>query len=206
MKLPVIVKVGGVNGSGKTALARAIMNIGTWVEVLEPAGKHRVQRPEAYLCTDGPFVGWVVLGSYRNVCGGMDTMTDKDDRLALVRKWADNKKVRCVFFEGMMTGHTYGAFGAMSEEAAHTGRWVYVFMDTPFEECVRRVLERRKAAGNLDPFDPDKSMKTTHRGCLSVQRIAKLQGHETYFVDHQELPPNGAKALLKFVNKYAGKK
>jgi hypothetical protein len=112
----------------------------------------------------------MVLGSYASTCGGMDSISDKEERLAFV-KYAC-KPGRIVVFEGLITGKTYGKLGELSE--AHykrkAGRWLYAFMDTPFDVCAARVLQRRAAAGNANPFDPERTMRSTFTSCEHLYR------------------------------------
>src|SRR5690606_36459436 len=89
-----------------------------------------------------------VLGRCENACGGMDTISDKYDRFELVRKAVLGDKRHAngliVFFEGLITGKTYGALGELSEkhDERKAGRWLCAFMDTPFDVCAARVLQR----------------------------------------------------------------
>jgi hypothetical protein len=135
-----------------------------------------------------------ILGSYENVCGGMDTISDKADRLALIKKYMNKEGV--VIFEGLITGKTYGAIGAVSDR--QKGRWVYAFMDTPWEVCVERVLARRREKGNDAPFDPLRTMWPTFKACASVAARAKAEGHHVVWVNHTLKPPVAAHKLLAY--------
>lgn len=202
-----IVKIGGVNGSGKTSLMRGLMDIWSFytvpVDPSKPTGK--VARYEATV--EQPdlmghlFNKVVVLGDYRNVCGGMDTISDKETRYAMVEAWTKDKKA-LVFFEGLITGKTYGALGTLSENSAVP--WLYVFMDTPFDVCVERVLARRKAAGNTTPFDPERTMRPTFKSCQSTAARAKALGHMVHMVNHKLTATKAAKELLKACNARMG--
>jgi len=198
-----IVKIGGVNGSGKTSLMRGLMDIWPFVPVpVNPAkvgGK--VARYEALIkepeLMAHLFSKVVVLGDYRNVCGGMDTISDKEIRYAMVESWVTDKKA-LVLFEGLITGKTYGALGALSEKSAVP--WLYAYMDTPFDVCVQRVLQRRAAAGNTAPFDPERTMRPTYKSCHSTAARAKSLGHPVHMVNHKLNPTRAAKELLKAVS------
>lgn len=202
-----IVKIGGCNGSGKTTLMRGLMDIWAFtpvpVDPAKPGGK--VAHYEAVIKEPEPmahlFNRVVVLGDYRNVCGGMDTISDKEVRYAMVESWVKDKKA-LVFFEGLITGKTYGALGALSEKSAVP--WLYAFMDTPFDVCVERVLARRKAAGNTAPFDPERTMRPTFKSCHSTAARAKALGHFVYMVNHKDNATKAAKGLLKAVSMKMG--
>lgn len=199
-----VIKLGGCNGSGKTSVAKAIMDL-TCAQPLKWAGTRK--DPNHYV---GDFNGRevLILGSYETACGGMDTISDKHERLQFV-KWAVDTAAKggIVFFEGLMTGKTYGALGELSE-AHHTlgdAKWLYAFLDTPFKTCVTRVLKRRKAAGNLAPFDPERTMRSTFNSCQHL--LEKLRGeragrteiptyHRTIELNHRSAPDVLASCLL----------
>lgn len=199
-----VIKLGGCNGSGKTTAAKAIMEI-TSAQPLKWEGTRK--DPNHYV---GDYEGRevLILGSYETACGGMDTISDKHERLAFI-KWAVRTAAKggIIFFEGLMTGKTYGAIGEYSEHTweKDQARWLYAFMDTPFEECVKRVLARRKAAGNDAPFDPERTMRSTFDSCLHLRE--KLEGtragrtpiptyHATINLKHKAKPETLAKTLL----------
>lgn len=167
-----------------------------------------------------------VLGSYKNACGGMDTISDKHDRVALIEKylnghpWQVGKKGRdmirrtpVLIFEGLITGKTYGQIGEISDFQEQRGKWIYTFMDTPFEECARRVLVRRQTAfmakhgeAAIDDrvFDPERTMRSTFKSVQSVRAKAIAKGyHHIYDVKHKQKPSVAAAALLNRVAQIA---
>lgn len=182
-----VIKIGGTSGSGKSTLVRGIFSISKFVDkrygergkVL--VNEYRYKRVPLY-----------ILGSYENVCGGMDGISDKEERLRLIKQYIDKPGI--TIFEGLIVGGTYGEIGALSE--AQKGAWLYAFMGTPYEECVKRVLKRRKAAGNDKPFDPEKTLKGKLRACESVAARAHTEGHHIHWVNHLLKPEESAKHLL----------
>jgi hypothetical protein len=193
-----VIKLGGCNGSGKTTIARS---------VIKQIGGKRLTRPlqsgKTGVYYEGEFGGvdFFVLGKYDNACGGMDTISDKVDRLEFVRSFAEERDDAIIFFEGLITGKTYGAMGQLSEQhAAEETPWLYSFMDTPFHVCVERVLLRRAEAGNDAPFDPMRTMDPTFRSC---QRLAEklqngeLPAHPVHIINHKHKPQKAATALLE---------
>lgn len=191
-----VVKIGGCNGSGKTSLARAIIELSD-AKPFKPRNWRKVQ---AYM---GLWEGIpiTVLGSYENVCGGMDTISDKDVRFKLVKDYSALTGI--VFFEGLITGKTFGALGALSNE--QRGRWLYAFMDTPFEVCVERVLARRAAKGNLAEFDPERTMRPTFKSCTATMHRAATEGHSVYDVMYRMEPRVAAMDLLRKATSYANR-
>lgn len=179
-----IVKIGGTNGSGKTTLVREIMK--RWR--FYPGVLIKNAKPVEYWAdvkVRDPLSEWfkriVVLGDYRNVCGGMDAIGDNELRLSLVEQYL-KKKDTLVFYEGVLTGVTYGAMGEMSDRPKGVP-WLYTFMNTPYEVCVERVVARRKAKGNLTPFDGMKSLHPKIRACQSVATKAEAAGHAVHWVE-----------------------
>jgi energy-coupling factor transporter ATP-binding protein EcfA2 len=196
-----IVKLAGNNGSGKTTLIRALMKLWRFVEVPVTQGKPKVLE---YVASGiragdplyGKFTKVVVLGDYRNVCGGMDTVSDKDVRYAMVEKWCADKKA-LVFFEGILMGETYGALGELSDSSK--APWVYAFMGTSWDDCVARVRARRLERGNDTPFDPERQMRKRVRRYGSVSARAVAAGHTVYTVPGDVKPDVAAKRLVKFL-------
>lgn len=197
-----IIKLGGCNGSGKTSVARALLNVGdTWDEeavTLKSGKKSKVYHQDL----SGVDV-WI-LGKYDNACGGMDTIGDKHDRFDLVSRTATPDNI--VFFEGLITGKTYGALGELSEGHRRGGiPWLYTFMDTPFDVCVQRVCLRRLEAGNREPFDPERTMRSTFNSCERLHQklrdgVLPESGafqHEVMLLNHKHKPARIADALLK---------
>lgn len=198
-----VIKLGGCNGSGKTSVAKAVMAL---TDALPATWKGTRKSPNHYV---GNFQGHevLILGSYESVCGGMDTISDKEERFKMV-EWAVKSAAKdsIIFFEGLMTGKTYGALGALSEKHAGKGTpWLYAFMDTPFEVCVERVLARRQAAGNNAEFDPERTMRSTFNSCqhLAEKLLGDRVGrtpiptyHPVMRLQHRGKPATLAKQLL----------
>ena len=140
-----IIKLAGANGSGKSTLARAFIKHWNLKPVTWP-GKSKIKLYQARIAHPS-FKQAVVLGDYTNACGGMDGVSNKDVRLAMVAEYTTRQyKSTLLLFEGVLLGVTYGAMGELSERSAVP--WLYAFLTTPYEECVRRVEQRRQAKGN----------------------------------------------------------
>lgn len=195
-----VIKLGGCNGSGKSTLARAILDLtaeGEPREYVLPSGKKT-----KYYSGSWHDVPVLVLGKYETACGGMDTISDKDDRYSMVVNLTEGRygKRNIVFFEGLITGKTYGALGQLSELHVKSRiPWLYAFMGTSWEECVARVLKRRQAAGNLEPFDPERTMRSTFNSLQKLEQKLKngtLPPHPTHRIAHTLKPATAAKQLL----------
>lgn len=205
-----VIKLAGCNGSGKTTFARALMARFN----LQKAHSGKTKKnPDHYVGATDSGRAFVVLGSYETTCGGMDTISDKLERLALIT-WACKKYPDgFIFFEGLITGKTYGAIGTLSESHVKTrkGAWLYAFMDSPFSVCVERVLKRCAAAGNANEFDPERTMRPTYDSCVSLclkvlgTKQAKIgpqpYPHTVHMVRHNVKPAVAVAALLKVAEK-----
>jgi hypothetical protein len=197
-----VIKLGGCNGCGKSTVARAILDL---TAEGEPSAYGLASGKRAKFYTgswkDTPVF---VLGKYETACGGMDTISDKMDRYEMIHHFANTYgQNSLIFFEGLITGKTYGALGALSEDMATRKKnptpWLYAFMDTPFKTCVSRVLERRQAAGNNAPFDPERTMRSTYNSCERLYkklRTGILYSHPTFMISHTLKPAVAAKQLL----------
>lgn len=171
-----VVKLAGCSGSGKSDLMRNI------IKITRLATTYDGVKVESYT---GEFrgVNIAVLGSYANQCGGMDGVQGKNKRIALIRKYIA-KPNSITFMEGLIVGKCYGEIGKISEEKKEFGRWLYAWLDTPLEECIRRVVERRIAKGNIRPFDPERTMEQNWKTSYSAYRRASEEhGHPQYHVD-----------------------
>ena len=173
---PLIVNVRGTSGSGKTHLTREFMRQGS-TDAVTVDGK-----VIGYICCRGKSVNermWFVVGSYENVCGGCDTIKTQQqiiDRVA----WAISRDYN-VWLEGLILSTIYGLVGAYSEEYAD--RWVFAYLNTPVDVCVERVIERRRVAGNIKPFDKENTVKR-HATIRRNQAIVEEKGREAVTIDY----------------------
>lgn len=198
--MTIVVKLGGTNGSGKSSVARALIGMLMDNDMSSKANWGFIRRKQ-----------WCILGSYKNACGGMDTISDKNERLRLVRESVapvQLVELDVVFFEGLITGKTYGAFGAMSEEPDQKGKWIYAFMDTPFTVCVERVAQRRAAAAAakgkaVSPLDANRTMLPTFKSVTATARKAAAQGHSVVWLPHQLTPTAIAHQLVNYVDNFS---
>lgn len=173
----IIVKLHGCSGSGKTAVARAIISHADEVNVVErksQPGKH-----EAYVCFlpnfDRPLA---ILGSYQNVCGGMDTVSSQEEAIELINFYAQECHV---FHEGLLQSTYYGKMGQHS--TSFGDRYIYAFLDTPIELCLKRVEERRAIANRGNKFDPQNTISKWNTINRLRNRV-KMLGHNVYVWDH----------------------
>lgn len=142
-----IIKIHGTSGSGKTTTVRELM--GRSVTNPVPLWDYSGKRPEAYeILLPGVKTPVYILGPYTAVCGGMDSIADDDEKIRLLRHYAD---LGHVVYEGLLSSEYYGRLGLASER--YGDDHIFAFLDTPIEVCIERVKERRLKRGNTKPLD-----------------------------------------------------
>lgn len=167
----------GTSGSGKTTVARTLMNNyphETMFSKGKPAGV-RIEVP-----------GWnwpvFLLGKYDTVCGGMDTIPTQAECVERATKAYQHGHVLA---EGLLASNvgpeaTFSA-GAIAAAGPNVR---FLFLDTPLEVCIARVEERRRAKGNPKPLNP-KATTEKWEGCRGGFRLLSEAGHPTYWLPYQ---------------------
>lgn len=136
-----ILNIRGTNASGKTTIVKRLITELNGQPIMgEEFGKERIMGYEL----DG---GVRVVGRYNVGCGGCDTFHTKtidgvkvkgvDTIEKLVQEWAGTG--HHVVFEGLIVTSVFTRWVGLSQR---TGGMVWAFLDTPLEECRRRVSER----------------------------------------------------------------
>lgn len=140
-----IVNIRGTHGSGKSHIIRRLLDLYDW----EPVGLNNRGHPLNHLITNSSTGPIYVVGGYTNVCGGCDGTQPYSLIWPRVQEFADRGHV---LFEGALISCSYGSIGRSSE--AYGDRFIFAFINTPFDLCVARVKERRAKVRNPKPFDP----------------------------------------------------
>lgn len=133
-----IIRLNGTHGSGKSTVAKRLLRKYPHTKV-EEGGKvvgYRVNLGAKTLH---------IIGPYETACGGCDAIQPYARIWPMVEAAADDFHVDHVFFEGALVSSSYGNIGRASE--VYGDDWVNAFLDTPVEECIRRVNERRAQRG-----------------------------------------------------------
>lgn len=172
-----IVKLHGTSGSGKTTVARELMQGGHVVPVLNPANR----KVESYILTRPELKGIIaILGPYTATCGGLDSISNVNTHIELLMSWG---QAGHVFYEGLLGSEYYGRIGAASEQFGD--RHLFAFLDTPIDLCVERVKARRLAKGNTKPLNED----NTRGRVAKIERLRYRLENEfhrpTVTIDHE---------------------
>jgi len=172
-----ILKIHGCSGAGKTTAVRELMRTSSNSVI-----KNDAKKVEAYSLTHHNFDAPIfVLGSYENNCGGMDTVSSAEAAMNLVRKYHD--MLGHVIHEGLLQSTYYGAMGTDSKK--YGDKYIYVFLDTPIELCLERVIARREAQGSSNKFNP----QLTRDKHATIERLRKklpAMGHKVAILKHDQ--------------------
>jgi hypothetical protein len=169
----------GTNGSGKTRVARYLLEVSGAKPILFKGNKVRVYKGELY---GTPIF---VLGSYTAACGGCDTINNVSEVAELLHLMMTNNNDQLdfhistepgiVFFEGLMISHMLGTVGKMQANLG-VSKNILAFLDTPLNKCIEHVVARRLARGDQRPFEP-RNVIVDHPRVLSCRTNAINQGY-----------------------------
>lgn len=171
-----IIRILGNSGSGKTTAVRELMQLSKIppIEAYNEGG--RVEAYELALNVGKPTY---VLGKYDNTCGGMDTISDWNDQLALIHRYA---LMGHVVYEGLLLSTYYGRMG-INLHATYGREHLWAFIDTPIETCIERVKNRRLEAGNFKPLN-EANTRARVKPIESLKRRLEAMYHNVVTVDH----------------------
>ncbi len=168
--MSVIVNIRGTNGSGKSTAVTRYMEAVCVEEELKESG-----RTWAYRLQNGVFV----LGRYTTACGGCDTIKTFAEVKAAVTELASHGPV---LFEGVLWSTCFKPTAELAQSLPEH-HFIFAMLDTPSDECLRRVLARRKQAGNEKPFDPTKQQQK-HVAIARAQRRLEITGFDARILPH----------------------
>lgn len=131
-----LISLRGTNGSGKSTVIRTLFDMCSPHPIYSVLGP---KRPEAYeLRLPKVKQPTYVLGPYHIGSGGCDSIQPYDLIPVLIKKYAAKGHV---IFEGIIVTSVYGQVGTLMEEWKKDS--MFLFLDTTFEECIRRIEKRR---------------------------------------------------------------
>lgn len=171
-----IINIRGTHGSGKSTIVKQILNNHEW----KAAGVGKKDRPANYeVSIPGLKKPLFVVGSYETSCGGCDGIQPYSDIWGRVDMFA---QIGHVIFEGALVSSSYGNIGRASEKFGDD--IVFCFMDTPVNECLRRIKQRRAERGNNKPLNPNNTVKkfrqVNNRSILQFQKAQR----RIVWIDH----------------------
>ena len=139
-----VINIRGTSGSGKTQLVRDIM---------ERYGIYKDFGKQGLLLNNGT----AVVGKYNNPCGGCDTLKDQAEIMETINFFY-NQGFH-IIFEGLMISTIHSTWVKFAEKFAEN--FYVIYLDTPLENCLQNVLERREKSGKTynKPFNPENTIK-----------------------------------------------
>ena len=185
-----IVNVRGCNGSGKTYTVRRFLE-----RLPHEKLGGKPSRPLGYR-VDASAWGIsrpvFVVGSYENACGGADGINTQEEIADRIVKAHD---LGHVLVEGLLISKSSGK-GVTAPVMRDHGA-IFAFLDTPWDICLERVLNRRKLAGNEKPFDPEKTMRSAYaQSHRSYELLEEAGGYDIRWLDWND-PIGGVVGYLK---------
>lgn len=173
-----IINIRGTHGSGKSTAVRLLLD--TYPHV--PLPNANVKRPEGYQVA----VPWLkrlvmVVGPYHTACGGCDAVQPCALVFNRVEEYA---KGGHVVFEGALVSQM-GIARVERYLGLYQDGYVTAVMDTPLDECLRRIGERRKARGDDRPLDP-KNTTVKHRSITNAVDKVRGLGGRIVALDHRK--------------------
>jgi len=156
-----IINVRGTSGSGKSTLIRKIMDRYQTKVAVKAKGR---KQPLGYILHNPDSVRWLAVpGHYETPCGGCDTIPNMAEVFHQVR--AGHKANYDVLFEGAIVSTLAKQIIEMHQEGFPIE---VVSLNTPLEDCLAGIQERRDARGDTRPLSPKategkyKSTRSTH--------------------------------------------
>lgn len=152
-----ITNIRGTSGSGKTTVIKRILDSSACAvtTVFGPDEDTVHAKVLGYTVSKGD-VQLRVVGRYATPCGGCDGIKTQQETEDRVRLW--HAQGYHVVFEGLLISTIYGRWAKLAKE---TGMRT-LFLDTPEEECVQRVINRRSERGVEKPLNETNTRTKWH--------------------------------------------
>jgi hypothetical protein len=158
-----IYNIRGTHGSGKSECMRRLLAKHPYEDIV--AG-------DQVLGLWVPSLNLRVIGTYEIPSGGCDWFIrmvpvryEGQSPSEMMGEWVDvfhEEGKYNVLLEGFMVSGTFGRWNDMAAaDAARAGRetWRFLCLDTPVEQCIAHVSERRQRRGKTAPFNPEHLIK-----------------------------------------------
>lgn len=177
-----IVSIRGTHGSGKSSVVTKIMGLYPF-KTIETRVPGKPNKPDK-LRTDGYVVALpngetlYIVGPYKTACGGCDAIQPYSDIAGQIGYGfgaCDH-----VLLEGALVSSSYGTIGHLMDTFAPNA--VFAFLDTPLDECLRRIAARRAAKGNFEPVNP-KNTSVKHENVARTKAQMDKLGSRIRIVD-----------------------
>lgn len=216
MNNTLVVNLRGTNGSGKSTLVRRMLREYRHTKFMGQCLTRRARRRkkgEQVLGYRIPFADqfaadWpglehplCVVGPYEpDRAQGCDTVPTQDEIHARALKMSERGHV---LWESYIHSDLFTTPDEFARENFQEGRAVFAFMDTPEEECIRRVYDRRRQVVNAkrrtrglpphppgweDPTYDPKNLLSIYKHANNARQKLGERDHPTYLIDHTADP------------------
>lgn len=150
-----IINIRGTNGSGKTTLARALIGPNPQpIDLVQYQKQVKSGFKQKWVEAYGQPGGFLAIGSYKQGCGGMDTIPSFDlqqKAIATAYDWAKNghplpePHPEHIVAEGVLASTVFGSWGKFFS-GFNKAEVLIAYLDTPLEVCLERIRARQIAA------------------------------------------------------------
>lgn len=186
-----IVQIRGANGSGKTTMARELINLSDQVEILCWPGD-RKPKPFATIMHD---IKWAVIGTYpqESKMGGCDCMESMDAIKQAIEYIVSNyPDYYGVAFEGMMISKSLWTFPTFMKEmnAKYGTEGCMVFLQTTLDGCVNRLKARGSKKALANELNLDMLLDKCEVTISYANRIEQAGGVKVFRINVETTPKN----------------
>lgn len=187
-----VINIRGTSGSGKSSFMHRLLKEfpNTPVEgILSDWKKPRIIGYEIQGQSNT-----YIIGSYRTQCGGCDSFSYKGSFEDMERMIREAMPHGNVIFEGLTVSSTLGRFLRISQE--NPGTFAWLFMDTPEQECHRRILARN---GGREPKRDKNGLadyQKKYRGCVKQAKQLEELGEHVEWISSDD---SGYKRIIEIL-------
>ena len=188
----------GTHASGKSYLLSSLLKNHKWLDITGIAKTSKTgaerERVIGYSCKelDAAIVGTYSMETMR---GGCDLLFPEE---VVRRVQLFNEEYSVVFLEGILVAHTFQRYSDLADEIDD---YIFCFLDTPLNECIRRLDQRRSEMeeSKKRPRNVTNLVKDWKQIWGSVRRKCVAAGHRVEVISHQDSYGNLMKLVKEFV-------
>jgi cytidylate kinase len=166
-----ILDIRGTNGSGKSTIVHdLIRKYGAEESATEAGTPFTLIHAPVPICA---------VGRYRTQCGGADGITKQDDIQRAIERLVEEEAGH-VIVEGSIVATVFTRWLNLANSVPVD--YDFMFLDTPVEACIQRVIERRGPEAKI--FDPHKTLIPRYNAIRRVRSKLAQAGANVYDLDH----------------------
>lgn len=183
-----ILDIRGTNGSGKSSVVTLLAKGAGRAVSQTPCGM-----PYTILATEKHGL-IAAVGYYNTPCGGADGVSSQQLITdGILELWQEQPQYSALIVEGSIVATVFTRWNELAKGIGDN--YWFLFLDTPVDMCISRVLARRAAKGDTRTFDPDKTLKPRDNAIRRVAVKLKEDGRNVLWLDHRD-PLEGLVSVL----------